>query len=168
MAEAMNRQVTREFYSGYLYLQMAAWFEEHNFKGFAHWMRIQAQEEAAHALILFNHLAARGAKISLGAIDAPPGAYKSAADIFEATLKHERSVTAAINELVDLALEVKDHAARVILDTFVSEQVEEEANAQEILEKAKAFGDNHPALLALDASLSSRAFSLPAQLAAQE
>lgn len=168
MAEALNSQVTREFYSGYLYMQMAAWFEERSLKGCARWMRVQAREEAAHALILFNHLAARGSKIVLGVIDAPPGGYKSPADVFEATLKHERAVTAGINELVDLALEVRDHAARVMLDVFVAEQVEEEANVQEILEKAKAFGSDHAALLALDASLGARVFTLPPQLTPSE
>ncbi|MDR2390672.1 MAG: ferritin [Planctomycetota bacterium] len=165
-AEAVNRQVAAEFYSSYLYLQMAAWFEERTLKGFAHWMRIQAREEACHALILFNHLAARGAAIKLGAIAAPPGDYRSVTDVFEATLKHEQAVSESFRDLVDKALEIKDHAARVTLEWFVKEQIEEEASASELLEKTKMLGEKPGSgLLTLDAALAGRIFTPPAPLA---
>ena len=168
-AEDLNRQLAAEFYSGYLYLQMAAWFEEKSLKGFAHWMRIQAREETCHALILFNHLAARGVAVRLGGIAAPPSDYRSVADVFEATLKHERTVTRSFHDLVDKALKLGDHAARVTLEWFVNEQIEEEASASELLEKAKILGDRPGSgLLALDAALAGRAFSLPAPLEGRE
>jgi ferritin len=166
LVEALNRQLVAEYYSGYLYLQMAAWLERRNLKGFAHWMKIQAREEACHASIFFNHLASRGAEVVLDKIDAPPNAFKDIADVFEATLEHERSVSRSIDRLVELAFEVKDHAARILIEWFVTEQIEEEASASEILEKIRILGkEPGPALLAMDSSLAGRAFSLPAPLA---
>ena len=167
LAHALNKQIVAEFYSGYLYLQMAAWFEENNLKGCANWMRVQAQEESAHALIMFNHMIERGAAVELGKIDAPGRDYKSAADVFARSLKHEQSVTASINDLVDLAMKEKDHAARIMLEWFVTEQVEEEASVQEILEKLKIIGDKpSPALMVLDSTLASRTFTMPSPLTA--
>ena len=167
IAEAMNKQIAAEFFSGYLYLQMAAWFEQNNLKGFANWMRIQAQEESAHALIMFNHLADRGAAIELRKIDAPGHKYSSATDIFAKSLNHEQAVTASINHIVDLAIKEKDHATRIMLEWFVTEQVEEEASAQEILDKLQIIGEKpSPALMMLDATLAARTFTMPAPLAA--
>lgn len=167
VAEAMNKQIAAEFYSGYLYLQMAAWFEQNNLKGFANWMRIQAQEESAHALIMFNYLNERGAEVELRKIDAPGSKYSSAADIFAKSLKHEQGVTASINNIVDLAIKEKDHATRIMLEWFVTEQVEEEASAQEILEKLKIIGEKpSPALMMLDSTLAARTFTMPSPLAA--
>ena len=166
IAAAMNKQIAAEFYSGYLYLQMAAWFEENNLKGCANWMRVQAQEEAAHAMIMFNYMTERGAAVELAKIDAPGKHFKSATDIFAKSLKHEKAVTASINNLVDMAIAEKDHATRIMLEWFVTEQVEEEASAQEILEKLKIIGDKpSPALMVLDSTLASRTFTTPAPLA---
>ncbi len=164
LASAISEQITKEFYSGYLYLQMAIWFEEQKLKGAAHWMRIQAQEESCHALILLNHLVDRGIPVKLGKINAPEGGFKNAEDVLKATLKHEQYITKSIHELSDMALEVKDHAARILLDWFVTEQIEEENNAEELLEKFKLVGGSGAALLALDAVLAARSFTVPAPL----
>lgn len=166
LAEGINKQIAAEFYSGYLYLQMAAWFEENNLKGFAHWMRIQAQEESCHALIMFNYMAECGSPITLGKIEAPENNYKNVTEILKKTLKHEQGVTASINRLVDIAIDVKDHATRIMLEWFVTEQVEEEANATELLQKLKIVGDDiNPAMMMVDSVLAARTFSLPAPLA---
>ncbi len=167
LAEAMTEQVVKEFYSAYLYLQMAAWFEEQKLKGAANWMRIQAQEESCHALIMFNHLLERGVSVKLGKINAPESSFKAPEDVLKATLKHEQYVTKCIHELSDLAIETKEHATRILLDWFVTEQVEEENNAEELLEKFKLVGSNGAALLAIDASLAARTFTLPSPLASK-
>lgn len=165
LVEALNKQITAEFYSGYLYLQMASWLEENNLKGFANWMRVQAQEEASHAMILFNYVIERGEAVTLGNINAPGRDYSGPTDIFKRSLAHEKSVTASINALVDLAVQEKDHASRIMLDWFVTEQVEEEASASEIYEKLKVAGDKPCiALMMLDSTLASRTFSVPSPL----
>lgn len=165
LAELMNKQIAAEFYSGYMYLQMAAWFEEQNLKGFAHWMRIQAQEESCHGLIMFKYLTERGMPVTLGKIDAPPHEYKSVADVMAKTLAHEKTVTGLINDIVNQAIEAKDHASRVTFEWFITEQVEEEANAVEILEKVKMLGDKPgPSIMMLDAVLAARTFTTPAPL----
>ena len=169
LSELLSKQVVNEFYSAYLYLQMAAWFEGQKLKGSANWMRIQAQEESSHALIMFNHLADRGVYVKLGEIPAPESDFKNPEDVLKRTLKHEQGVTKSIHDLVDLAIEVRDHAARIMLEWFVIEQVEEENNAEDLLEKFRLVGpDKGAALLALDATLASRTFTVPGPLANAE
>lgn len=168
LAETINQQISFEFLSGYLYLQMAAWCEEKSLKGFANWLRIQSQEEACHGMIMFNYLVERGAPVSMGPIAAPRNNFKNVQEIFEATLEHERMVTSRINDIVDLAETTKDRATRIAFDWFINEQVEEEANASEILEKLKMLGPQPgPSLLMLDAVLAQRTFAMPAPLAAK-
>lgn len=164
--KALNDQVAKEVFSSYLYLQMAAWYEERNLKGFASWMRVQAQEEAAHAMIFFNYLAHRGVKITLGAIDAPKSDYTSNVNVFEETLKHEKFITASIYGIMDVALAAKDYPTVAMLNWFVTEQVEEEANADEWVRKLTMVGDNNPGLLVLDAQAATRQFVMPAPLQA--
>ncbi|OGV76784.1 MAG: hypothetical protein A3K19_17530 [Lentisphaerae bacterium RIFOXYB12_FULL_65_16] len=162
----MNEQIAKEFYSGWLYLQMAAYFESRNLKGFAHWLRIQSQEEACHGMIFYNHICERGAEIKLGAGAAPPSSYKSALDVFEKGLKHEYTVTASVNNIMDAAVKAKDFASQSMLKWFVDEQVEEEANFDEIRSKLELLGDkNGEGLLMFDKELSARVFALPAPLA---
>lgn len=165
MVEGLTKQITHEFYSGYLYLQMAAWFEENNLKGFANWMRVQFMEESCHAMIFFNYLIERGVPVKLGQINMPESDFKSPLDIFERSLKHEQFVTGLINNLANTAIEVKDHASRIMLDWFVTEQVEEEANATEVIEKLKLMGEKPgSALMMYDAVLAQRTFSKPSPL----
>lgn len=165
MQKALNEQIAKEWYSGYLYMGMAAWFEAEDLPGCAHWMKLQAQEELAHGLILFNYLAEQGASIQLAAVDAPPATYKSVVDVFEKVLAHEQKVTASIHSLVDAAIAENDHASRVFLDWFIKEQVEEEASAEEILGKMKRVGDSGAGLLMLDGRLGARQFHTPGPLA---
>ena len=168
MLAALLKQTTAEFYSGYLYLQMSAWFEAQFLPGFANWMRVQAQEETSHAMIFFNYIDERDGDIELGAIDKPPHEYSSPLDVLEKTLEHERKVTASINDLVDQAISEKDHATKNKLDWFVAEQVEEEATAIEIIGRLKLAGGDAQSLLLLDQEMATRTFTLPAPLAGGE
>jgi len=156
MEKALNDQVNAEMYSAYLYLSMAAWFEAENMKGMAGWMRAQAQEENMHAEKFYDFIHERDGRVLLRQIDAPPTDWKSPVAAFEEVLAHERKVTRLIHSLVDLSLKHKDHAANAFLQWFVSEQVEEESSAKEILDNLKFVGDNPSALFMLDRELGQR------------
>jgi ferritin len=121
MQDAINTQINTEFYSAYLYLSMAGYFESIELKGFANWMRVQAQEEQFHAMKFYNYIFERGGTVTLRAIDAPPANWDSPLAVFEATLQHEQKVTAMINDLVYLARNEKDNASEVLLHWFVNE-----------------------------------------------
>jgi len=153
---AMNEQIKNELYSAYLYLSMSAYCEEASLPGFAHWMRSQAQEEVQHAMKFFKYIAERGGRVVLQAIDQPPGEFESPTAIFAETLAHEEKVTAMIHDLYALSVVQKDYASQVFLQWFVEEQVEEEANATEILETLKRIGDKGHALVMLDRQLGAR------------
>lgn len=156
MEGALNAQVNAEFYSATLYLAMAGWFAERNLPGFAHWMRIQFQEEQIHALRLFDYILDRGGKPELRALVAPPRDWANALAVFEQTLAHEREVTASINRLVDLAIKQSDHASNAHLQWFVSEQVEEEASAEALVQQLRLVGEAGQALFMMDRELSQR------------
>jgi len=162
MQDALNEQFNAEYYSSYLYLSMAAHCEDANLQGFANWFRIQTQEEMAHALKFFDFIAERSGRIQLTAIEGPPVEWDSPVAIFEATLEHEQHVTGLINKLVDLALAESDHATNAFLQWFVSEQVEEEATADGILQKLKLLADTPGGLFLLDQELATRVFTPPA------
>jgi ferritin len=156
MLEALNEQINAELYSAYLYQAMAAQFEADNLRGFAHWMDVQAKEEQNHARKIYEFLANRGGRVVLKAIVAPPGEWKSALAVFEESYAHEQKVSGLINRLVELARAENDHAAEVFLAWFVTEQVEEEANASQIVEKLKMIKEQPQGLLMLDAQLAAR------------
>lgn len=156
MEAALNDQVNKEFYSAYLYLAMAAWFEERNLAGFSHWMRLQFQEEQAHALKIFDYISERGGTPELGAIEAPPSDWENALAVFEYTLGHEQDVTGSINGLVDLAIKVSDHATNAHLQWFVNEQVEEEASVDAIVQQLRLIGESGQGLYMVDRELSQR------------
>jgi ferritin len=156
MQDAINEQIKNELYSGYLYLAMAAYAEEQNLPGFAHWMKAQCQEEVEHAMKFFKYITERGGRVELKAIDQPPVEFASPTALFEETLAHEKKVTALINGLYDLALEEKDYASQVLLHWYIDEQVEEEAHASEILETLKMAGEKGQALVMMDRALASR------------
>lgn len=161
MNEALNKQITHEMYSSNMYLSMVAYFEEMGLKGFANWMRVQVQEENAHAMGLFDYIIARDGKVRLESIDKPPFEWENPLDCFEAIYKHEQLVTSLINELVDVAEEVKDRAAISFLQWYIKEQVEEEANCSEICSKLKLVNDNPNALLLMDQELGARTYVAP-------
>ncbi|HRZ41729.1 MAG TPA: ferritin [Bacteroidales bacterium] len=158
MEAALNEQINAEFESAYLYLSMATWFEEKNLEGMANWMMIQFKEEQTHALKFYAYVVERGGRVTLKAIRGPQTEWKSVLDVFEETLKHEHLVTSLINNLVDLAIKEKDHATNNMLQWFVAEQVEEEANAERIISMMKLIGDNVQGLFMLDRELASRVF----------
>lgn len=162
MEKAINRQINRELYSAYLYLSMSAYFGNINLKGFASWMRVQAQEEMSHAMKLYDYLGERGGRIALAAIEDPPREWGSPLKVFENVYSHEQKVTALINDLVNLAIAEKDHASSSFLQWFVTEQVEEEASASEVLERLKLAGKDAGGLFMLDNELGQRVFTPPA------
>src|SRR6266508_6155906 len=145
--EAINRQVNAELASAYLYLSMSAHFASEGLPGFAHWMRVQAREEAEHAMRFFDHLVDRGGRASLAAIDQPPGDFGSALSVFERVLDHEREVTRAIHALYDLSVGERDHASLPMLLSFISEQVEEEKTAADIVDQLRMVGEQKGPLL---------------------
>jgi ferritin len=153
---ALNNQIKEELYSSYLYLSMAAFFENQNFSGFSNWMRIQAQEEYGHAMKIYNYILERGGNVKLQKIDAPKGTWQNQLEAFEDTLKHEQKVSKSIYDLVELSFAEKDHATNTFLHWFVNEQVEEESTALKIVERVKLTGDNKGALFILDRELGMR------------
>lgn len=164
MIKELNEQVVKEWYSAHLYMQMAAYFENENLPGFSHWMRVQAQEELCHGLIIFNYVCERDGYVELGPIASPATKFASPQEVFEKTLAHEQLVTASIHNLVNIAIEEKDHATKNRLEWFVEEQVEEEANATTILGKLKRLKKDSEAIFILDTEMAARTFSLPAPL----
>ncbi|KUO62422.1 ferritin [bacterium BRH_c32] len=157
MAKALNDQITAEMYSSYLYLAMAAHLESENYNGFAGWMRAQSSEEWGHGMKLYKYLGEVGKKVDLAGIEKPKTSWNSPQEIFEEALKHELYITERINNLVNLALEEKDHATNIFLHYFVTEQVEEVSTATSIVEKFKMVGDNKVSLYLLDKELGQRA-----------
>lgn len=156
MQEAMNEQINKEFFSSYLYLSMAAYFEDRNLTGFAHWMRLQAEEEREHAMKFYDFILDAGGHVVLKAIDGPETDWKSNLDVAEQVAAHEAKVTKSITDLYELALKEKDYAAQVMLQWFISEQVEEEKNAQELVAKLRMIEERGTAVLMLDHRLSKR------------
>jgi len=162
MQEALNKQINAEIYSAYLYLSMSAHFQSVNLAGFANWMRVQWQEELAHALKFYDYVNERGGRVVLQAVEAPPSAWDSPLALFEHVYQHEQKVTGMINKLVDLAVEIRDHATNNVLQWFVAEQVEEEASADEVVQKLKLVGNDPSALFMIDRELAQRIFVAPA------
>lgn len=156
ITEAFNKQLNAELYSSYLYLSMAACFESKNLSGFATWLKMQAEEERTHGMMFFEHINQRGGRVELAAIDQPPADWDTALKAFEDVLAHEKKVTAMINDLMDMAKSNNDHASQTFLNWFVSEQVEEEANADDILQKLAMIGDSANGLMMLDQALAKR------------
>lgn len=159
MEKALNEQINKELYSGYLYLAMSAYSQTINLPGFAHWFRLQANEEVEHAMKMFDYINEQGGAAVLEAIEKPPTKFKSPLELFEKSLAHEQFVTKSIYGLVDLAIAEKDHATNSFLRWFVDEQVEEEAHASEILAKLNMIGGGGSGggLLMIDHNLAKRA-----------
>ena len=156
MLNAINEQIQKEYYSSYLYLAMSSYCEANNLPGSAKWMRIQSQEELSHAMKLFDYVFDRGGHVTLEAIAQPPAEYKSALEVFKQVLEHERIVTASIHKLYALSVKEDDYASQIVLQWFVSEQVEEEKNATVIVEQLKVVGDSKTSLMLLDRHLAKR------------
>ena len=159
---ALNEQLNWELYSSYLYLSMSAYFQAINLLGFANWMRVQAQEELVHAMKFYDFINERGGRVILQQVEPPPTEWSSPVDVFENAYKHEQKITGLINDLVNLAVGEGDHATNIFLQWFVTEQVEEEASADEVVQKLKLVGDDSSGLFMLDREMGQRVFTPPA------
>ena len=156
VVKAMTDQIEHEFFSAYLYLAMAEYFESETLPDFAKWMRIQSKEELEHGMKFFDYLIDRGARVSLHAIPQPQGTWKSALEVFENAYQHEQKVTSLINSIYEVAVKEKDYASQVMLHWFIDEQVEEEKNTSEIVAMLRLAEDKKGTLLNLDHHIGKR------------
>ena len=158
----LNNQLNAELYSAYLYLSMSASLASKNLSGFSNWMKVQFEEEQFHALKLYNYIIDRGGKVTLTEIEAPKTEWTDILDVFRDVLAHEEKVTSLINELVNIAMEEKDHATVSFLQWFVTEQVEEEATVSDLLDQLKLVEGKGSGLFILDREAKQRVFTPPA------
>lgn len=165
MVDALNGQMSNEFYSAYLYLSMSAASATMGLKGAANWFMVQYQEEIVHFMKFYNYVLSQGGVVTLAAVKMPPSVFKSLQDMFEQTLKHEQFITKCINELSDMAINEKDHASAILLQWYVTEQVEEEANDNDVLARLRLVGKDGNGLFMLDKDLATRVFTPPATAA---
>jgi len=156
MEDALNEQVNKEFYSAYLYLAMQAYCNEMGLPGFAHWMRLQYEEEIMHVTKMFDYILDQGGKIQLKTIEEPPRDYGTPLEVFETTLEHEQLVTKSIGSLMDLAVEERDYATQTFLQWYVTEQVEEESNVNDVLAPLRMVGEDKGGLMMIDQQLATR------------
>ena len=159
MEAELNEQINKELYSSYLYLSMSSYCASTGFMGFANWMRIQAQEELAHAMKIFDYVIERGGNAELKTVEQPDSTWINLTNVFEATLKHEQFITSSINHLMEVAISEKDFASMAFLNWYVNEQIEEEATADELLKKLQYIAEDKNAMLTLDKELSTRVFT---------
>jgi len=162
--DAINKQINWELYSSYLYMSMASYCESINLKGFSSWMRTQAMEELTHVKRFYDFLTARGGRVILADIKAPPSEWDNAHAVFDETLAHEQHVTKLINDLMNLAHDIRDHASIGFLQWFVDEQVEEEESVDEVLQSLKLNENNPGGLFIIDKELAQRTFVAPADI----
>jgi len=161
MQKAINDQINAELYSAYIYLSMSSYFTSLNLDGFANWMTVQTQEEVAHAMKFFDFVNERGGRALMAPIEGPDTEWDSPLAAFEAAYKHEQYVTGRIEDLVKLAREEGDTASEIMLQWFVTEQVEEEASADAIVQKLKLVRDAPGGIFMLDRELGARTFTPP-------
>ena len=159
--ELLNDQINKEFYSAYLYLDIANYYTANDLDGFANWYTIQAQEERDHALLFLKYLQINGIPVELKAIDKPDKTFENHLDPLLAGAEHERYVTSLIHNIYDAAYGVKDFRTMQFLDWFVKEQMEEEENADKMVNKYKLFGDDPKSLYLLDQELAARVYTAP-------
>ena len=157
--KALNEQINKELFSAYLYQSMSAHASHIGLEGVANWMNVQAEEEMFHARKIYNYIDEQGGKIILQAIEQPDTEFASAKDMFEKSLAHEQFITKSINDLVTLAREEQDYATEIFLSWYVTEQVEEEANVNAILDKLNLIGEGGRGIFMFDKELSGRTFT---------
>lgn len=156
MESSLNEQIKNEVYSAYLYLAMSAYCDSADLSGFSHWFRLQFDEEMSHAMKIYDYILEQSGRVELLAIDQPPKDFGGPVKVFEETLAHEKTVTGMINNLMDIAVTEKDHATQIFLQWFVTEQIEEEANAESILKNLKMVGGQGNGLFMIDRELAQR------------
>jgi ferritin len=157
MTQALNEQFNREVYSAYLYMSMSANCNQKGLKGFASWFMVQYHEEMFHAMKIYEYIQRQGADVKLDTIQAPPATFESPMEMFTQTLAHEQYITRSINELMEIAIAEKDHATQIFLEWYVTEQVEEEENDNDMIAQLKLIDDNPHGLMMLDRELAGRA-----------
>jgi len=162
MQDAMNEQIKHELESAYLYLSMVAYFESTGAEGMAQWMRVQTQEEVGHAMRFFSHITERDGRVELSALSKPQKEWTSPLETFKAAYEHEQFITGKINDLVKIAAEEGDHAANIMLQWFVTEQVEEEASTSRVVQTLEQVSDSGTGLLMVDRELGTRTAVEPA------
>jgi len=158
METALNQQINKEMYSAYLYMSMSAHSTHIGLTGFANWFMVQYKEEMEHAMRIYKYVHDQGNKVNLIDIEKPPSSFKDPIEMFQQTLKHEQFITSSINELMDLAMKENDHATQIFLHWFITEQIEEEANDNEIIGKLKLVGDKGNGIFMIDKELGKRTF----------
>jgi len=163
MEDALNEQMNREMYSAYLYMSMSAHCANKGLKGFANWFMVQYHEEMLHAMKFYEYINLQGGKVVLKALAQPPAEFESPLDMFGKTLQHEQYITSSINDLMELAISEKDHASRIFLQWYVTEQVEEESNDNEIIARLNIVKDDAHALMMLDSELAARVTTVPTE-----
>lgn len=161
LIQAFSSQINKEYFSAFLYLAMSDYFSNNGLKGAANWTYIQYQEELAHAQNMVHYVHARSESVKFEAISDPSGGWSNALDVFKAVLEHEKLVTESIGNLATLAMQSNDHAAYNFLQWYISEQVEEEGNANDIIDKLTLADSNPNALLMIDSQLATRTFVAP-------
>lgn len=159
--DALNAQVNAEYWSAYLYMSMACYFEAEGRNGIANWFRVQYREEQDHAEALMTYIHARNGRVLLQPIQGVPTEWNSAKDAFVATLEHEEKVSSMINHLYGLAESMHDYATRQKLNSFIAEQVEEEENVRHILDNLDLIGEDGTGLFQLDLELGKRSYVAP-------
>jgi ferritin len=157
--DAINQQINAELSASYQYLAMSAYCEQQHLRGIAKWLRLQSQEEYGHGMKLFDFLIARGTDVELKPLTAPTVSFSSITDVFETVLKQEQDVSAAIDSLYELAFKEKAYSATVELEWFLTEQVEEEQAARDIVAKLQMLQNDPSALLDLDRELGTRSMA---------
>ncbi|MBP3634309.1 MAG: ferritin [Oscillospiraceae bacterium] len=161
IAALLNEQINKEFYSAYLYLDMANYYDELDLDGFANYYMIQAQEERDHALLFMKYMQNNGLKVTLEAIGKPDKTYSSPMEPLVAAAEHERYVTSLINNIYHEAHQDKDYRTMKFLDWFVDEQMEEEDNADSMISRFKLFGSDSKGLYLLDQEYAGRVYTAP-------
>lgn len=156
MQEAINAQINAEMWSAYLYLAMSVDAADQGLRGVSHWFRKQYNEEMEHAFKFMHYLEEQKARVELQPIAVFPTQWENPLKMFEETLKHEKKVTSLIHNLYELAVDEKDHATSIFLQWYVSEQVEEEASVQDIIDALKCVGDDKAAFYMFDKELAAR------------
>jgi len=161
MEKALNGQINKEIYSAYLYMAMSAASDGKGLKGFANWFMVQYHEEMLHAMKIFEYVQRQGGKVRLAAVQEPPADFGGPLDMFVKTLEHEKFITSSINSLVDLAIAEKDHATQIFLQWYVTEQIEEEENDNDIIAKLNMVGESKDGIFMIDRELAARMTTVP-------
>jgi ferritin len=163
MEQSLNEQMNRELFSAYLYMSMSSYCSSKGLKGFANWFMVQYHEEMFHAMKFYEYINLQGGRAILKAMPQPPSAFESPLDLFNKTLDHEQFITKSINELMELAIAEKDHATQIILQWYVTEQVEEESNDNEIISQLKIIKDDPQGIILFDRELAGRITTVPTE-----